>query len=47
MIPLQELIFSTKPDYIAGIESRGFIFASALLASLLVKLIEYRSKLEI
>ncbi len=30
MIPLQELIFSTKPDYIAGIESRGFITASAL-----------------
>ena len=30
MLPLQKLISSTKPDYIAGIESRGFISASAL-----------------
>ncbi len=30
MIPLQRLISTTKPDYIAGIESRGFIPASAL-----------------
>ena len=30
MIPLQKLIISTKPDFIAGIESRGFISASAL-----------------
>ena len=30
MSPLQKLISSTKPDYIAGIESRGFITASAL-----------------
>ena len=30
MLPLQKLIDTTKPDYIAGIESRGFISASAL-----------------
>jgi len=30
MTPLQRLISTTKPDYIAGIESRGFIIASAL-----------------
>ena len=30
MIPLQNLISKTNPDYIAGIESRGFITASAL-----------------
>ena len=30
MLPLQKLINTTKPDYIAGIESRGFITASAL-----------------
>ncbi len=30
MIPLQTLISKNKPDYIAGIESRGFIAASAL-----------------
>ena len=30
MLPLEELISSIKPDYIAGIESRGFITASAL-----------------
>tara|TARA_B100000700_G_C14755239_1_gene719451 strand:+ start:10 stop:528 length:519 start_codon:yes stop_codon:yes gene_type:complete len=30
MLPLQTLISTTKPDYIAGIESRGFITASAL-----------------
>ena len=30
MLPLQKLVSSTKPDYIAGIESRGFITASAL-----------------
>ena len=30
MLPLQKLISTTKPDYIAGIESRGFISASAL-----------------
>ena len=30
MLPLQKLISATQPDYIAGIESRGFITASAL-----------------
>ena len=30
MLPLQKLIYTKKPDYIAGIESRGFISASAL-----------------
>tara|TARA_Y100001968_G_C19384778_1_gene732289 strand:- start:372 stop:890 length:519 start_codon:yes stop_codon:yes gene_type:complete len=30
MFPLEKLISSNKPDYIAGIESRGFITASAL-----------------
>ncbi len=33
MLPLQKLISSTKPDYIAGIEARGFITASALAFS--------------
>ena len=30
MLPLEKLISSQKPDYIAGVESRGFIVASAL-----------------
>tara|TARA_Y100001968_G_scaffold332281_1_gene389794 strand:+ start:2287 stop:2805 length:519 start_codon:yes stop_codon:yes gene_type:complete len=30
MLPLEKLITNTRPDYIAGIESRGFITASAL-----------------
>jgi len=30
MIPLQNLISDTQPDYIAAMESRGFISASAL-----------------
>ena len=30
MVPLERFISITKPDYIAGIESRGFIAASAL-----------------
>ena len=30
LLPLQMKITTTKPDYIAGIESRGFITASAL-----------------
>ena len=30
MLPLEKLISTCKPDYIAGIESRGFIAASAL-----------------
>ena len=34
MLPLQKLISTEKPDYIAGIESRGFISASALAFNL-------------
>ncbi len=30
MLPLEKLVSTSKPDYIAGIESRGFITASAL-----------------
>tara|TARA_Y100001968_G_scaffold301348_1_gene313545 strand:- start:1753 stop:2271 length:519 start_codon:yes stop_codon:yes gene_type:complete len=30
MLPMQKLLFDANPDYIAGIESRGFITASAL-----------------
>tara|TARA_B100000579_G_scaffold173629_1_gene141541 strand:+ start:751 stop:1269 length:519 start_codon:yes stop_codon:yes gene_type:complete len=30
MLPLEKLISRYKPDYIAGVESRGFIVASAL-----------------
>ena len=30
MLPLERFISTTKPDYITGIESRGFIAASAL-----------------
>ena len=30
MIPLERFISTAKPDYIAGIESRGFIDASVL-----------------
>ena len=30
MLPLQNLVNKSKPDYIVGIESRGFITASAL-----------------
>ena len=30
LLPLQKLISTLRPDYIAGIESRGFISASAL-----------------
>ncbi|MBW3042005.1 adenine phosphoribosyltransferase [Prochlorococcus marinus] len=29
-LPIQELITTIKPDYIAGVEARGFITASAL-----------------
>ena len=42
MLPLQKLISSTKPDYIAGIESRGFISASALAFKLEVGFIPIR-----
>ena len=41
-IPLQKLISTTKPDYIAGIESRGFISASALAFKLEVGFIPIR-----
>ena len=40
--PLQELISSLKPDYIAGIESRGFISASALAFKLEVGFVPIR-----
>tara|TARA_B100000965_G_scaffold247177_1_gene207576 strand:+ start:36313 stop:36831 length:519 start_codon:yes stop_codon:yes gene_type:complete len=30
MLPLEKLVSDNRPDYIAGIESRGFITASAL-----------------
>ena len=42
MFPLQKLISSNKPDYIAGIESRGFITASALAFKLEVGFIPIR-----
>ena len=42
MVPLQDLISVTKPDYIAGIESRGFISASALAFKLQVGFIPIR-----
>ena len=42
MIPLQKLISSLKPDYIAGIESRGFISASALAFKLEVGFVPIR-----
>ena len=42
MFPLQNLISTKKPDYIAGIESRGFISASALAFKLEIGLITIR-----
>ncbi len=42
MLPLQKLISTSKPDYIAGIESRGFITASALAFKLEVGFIPIR-----
>ena len=42
MVPLLKLISSTKPDYIAGIESRGFISASVLAFKLEVGFIPIR-----
>ena len=42
MFPLQKLISTVKPDYIAGIESRGFISASALAFNLDVGFIPIR-----
>ncbi len=42
MLPLHKLISSAKPDYIAGIESRGFISASALAFKLEIGFIPIR-----
>ncbi len=42
MSPLEKLISTTNPDYIAGIESRGFICASALAFKLDVGFIAIR-----
>ena len=42
MLPLQKLISIKKPDYIAGIESRGFISASALAFKLEIGFIPIR-----
>ena len=42
MLPLQKLISTKNPDYIAGIESRGFISASALAFKLDLGLITIR-----
>tara|TARA_Y100001968_G_scaffold225413_1_gene208246 strand:+ start:1384 stop:1902 length:519 start_codon:yes stop_codon:yes gene_type:complete len=42
MMPLQSLISTTKPDFIAGIESRGFISASALAFKLGIGFIPIR-----
>ncbi len=42
MLPLQKLISTKKPDYIAGIESRGFISASAIAFKLEVGFIPIR-----
>ena len=42
MNPLEKLISTTKPDYLAGIESRGFISASALAFKLEVGFIPIR-----
>ena len=42
MLPLQNLIATIKPDYIAGIESRGFISASALAFKLEIGFVPIR-----
>tara|TARA_Y100001968_G_scaffold327535_1_gene372777 strand:- start:858 stop:1376 length:519 start_codon:yes stop_codon:yes gene_type:complete len=42
MTPLKKLISSIKPEYIAGVESRGFICASALAFNLEVGFIPIR-----
>tara|TARA_B100000700_G_C14944896_1_gene808668 strand:+ start:523 stop:1041 length:519 start_codon:yes stop_codon:yes gene_type:complete len=41
-LPLQKLITTVKPDYIAGIESRGFISAAALAFKLEIGFIPIR-----
>ena len=42
MLPLQKLISTEKPDYIAGIESRGFISGAALAFKLEIGFITIR-----
>ena len=42
MFPLQNLISTNKPDYIAGIESRGFICSSAIAFKLDIGFITIR-----
>ena len=42
MLPLQNLLSTIKPDYIAGIESRGFISSSALAYKLEIGFIPIR-----
>ena len=42
MLPLEQLISLKKPDYLAGIESRGFIAASALALKLEVGFVPIR-----
>ena len=42
IMPLQKLISDSKPDYIAGVESRGFISASVLAFNLEVGFIPIR-----
>ena len=42
IIPLQKLLSDLKPDYIAGVESRGFISASVLAFNLEVGFIPIR-----
>ena len=42
MLPLEKLISTLRPDYIAGIESRGFISGSALALKLKVGFIPIR-----
>ncbi len=42
MLPLEKLITTSKPDFIAGIESRGFITASALAFKKEISLITIR-----
>ena len=42
LLPIQKLINAIKPDYIAGIESRGFISASAIAFNLDVGFIPIR-----
>ena len=42
MLPLEHVISNSKPDYLAGIESRGFITASALAFKLEIGFIPIR-----